>query len=145
MLLRMPRLASKSRFAQSIVDFAKIAPGDRIMVFGHPQGLFFSLSDGLVSRKEPTGLIQITAPVSPGASRGPVYDMRGQLLGIVTSMVDKRLSPQSENLNFAVRADSLLHPEQWQIEPSGTAVFEKFISSTAVSVAAPTTSPSPTP
>ena len=144
-LLRMPRTASKLRFTQSIVDFAKIAPGDHIMVFGHPEGLFFSLSDGLVSRKEPTGLIQITAPVSPGASGGPVYDMRGQLLGIVTSMVDKRLSPQSENLNFAVRADSLLHPEQWQIEPSGTAAFEKFISATAVPATAPTASPSPTP
>jgi S1-C subfamily serine protease len=145
MLLRMPRVAGKAAFAQPVLDFEKIAPGERIMVFGHPEGLFFSLSDGLVSRKEPPGRIQITAPVSPGASGGPVYDLRGRLLGIVSGMVDKRLSPHSENLNFAVRADSLLHPEQWQFEPLGKTALEKFIAASATSAAPVTDSPSPNP
>ena len=144
MLLRMPRLAGKSRFAQPILDFGKIAAGERIMVFGHPEGLFFSLSDGLVSRKDPTGQIQITAPVSPGASGGPVYDMRGQLLGIVSSMVDKRLSPHSENLNFAVRADCFLHPDQWQLDSPALSALEKFIAASAV-LSPPSAPPSPTP
>ena len=144
MLLRMPRLAGKSRFTQPVLDFAKIASGERIMVFGHPAGLFFSLSDGLVSRKDPTGQIQITAPVSPGASGGPVYDLHGQLLGIVSSMVDKQLSPHSENLNFAVRADSFLHPDQWQLDSAGMAALQKFVSASAVPPP-PTAPPSSTP
>jgi S1-C subfamily serine protease len=126
MLLFVPRPAAKSSFVQPIVDFDAIAPGERIMVFGHPDGLFFSLSDGLVSRKDPTGIVQITAPVSSGASGGPVYDLRGQLLAIVSSMVDKRLQPNSENLNFAVRADCFLHPEQWQLTPSGKTELDRF-------------------
>ena len=143
MLLRIPRVAGKSHFAQQVLDFAKISPGERVMTFGHPEGLFFSLSDGLVSRKDETGQIQISAPVSPGASGGPVYDLRGQLLGIVSSMVDKKSNPRSENLNFAVRADSLLHPDQWQMEPSGLASLNAFIA--ASSIAAPPKISSPTP
>jgi S1-C subfamily serine protease len=135
MLLRIPRAAGKSEFAQPVLDFANIAAGERIMVFGHPEGLFFSLSDGLVSRKDPTGQFQITAPVSPGASGGPVYDLHGQLLGIVSSMVDKRLSPDSENLNFAVPADALLHPDQWQGEPTGMTALKEFADARAISKA----------
>lgn len=131
MLLCIPRIARTSIFVQQVLNFENITPGERIMVFGHPEGLFFSLSDGLVSRKEPSGRIQITAPVSPGASGGPVYDLRGRLLGIVSGMMDKRRSPNSENLNFAVRADSLLHPEQWHLEPLGKTVLEKFIAVSA--------------
>jgi len=145
MLLKISRSASKSQFAQPIVEFEKIAPGERVMVFGHPEGLFFSLSDGLVSRKDPAGSIQITAPVSPGASGGPVYDLRGQLLGIVSGMVDKRYSPHSENLNFAVRADSLLHIDQWELDSQGKTVLERFISAKSVSSPAPTPNPSQTP
>jgi hypothetical protein len=142
MLLSMPRGAEKSAFVQSVLDFEQVAAGERVMVFGHPQGLFFSLSDGLVSRKESSGLIQITAPVSPGASGGPVYDLHGQLLGIVSSMLDKERSPQSENLNFAVRADSLLHPEQWDLAPAGKSALEKFISAGKTS---PPNLPNPPP
>lgn len=145
MLLRMPRAEGNSRFVQPILDFTQIAPGERIMIFGHPEGLFFSLADGLVSRKEPSGIVQITAPVSPGASGGPVYDMRGRLLAIISGMVDKRLSPHSENLNFAVRADSLLHTDQWQLEPSGQKALEQFIATTAAAPAAPEALPTPSP
>ena len=51
--------------------------------------------------------IQMSAPVSPGNSGGPVFDDRGNLVAIVTSMVDKHGDPNAENLNFAVRADAL--------------------------------------
>ncbi len=71
MILRMPQAAGKSRFAQTVLDFDRIAQGERIMIFGHPEGLFFSLADGLVSRKDPAGSIQITAPVSPGRQWRP--------------------------------------------------------------------------
>ncbi len=140
LLLRMPRPAGEATFAQAVLPFGEIAPGERIMVFGHPEGLFFSLSDGLVSRKDPAGTIQITAPVSPGASGGPVYDLRGRLLGIVSSMLDKRLSPHSENLNFAVRADSIFQPEKWQLDPKGAALLKEYIAAFASS-----TPPTPTP
>ena len=140
LLLRMPRSSGTERFAQAVVPFETIDPGERVMVFGHPEGLFFSLSDGLVSRRDPPGQIQITAPVSPGASGGPVYDLRGRLLGIVCSMIDRQRSPHAENLNFAVRADSLLHAGQWELDPAGASALNEFI---AASEAAATEAAAP--
>src|SRR6202022_2487860 len=118
---------------------------ERILVFGHPEGLFFSISDGIVSRKDAASLIQITAPVGPGTSGGPTYDVRGWLLGVVSKMVDKRLYPQSENLNFAVRADSLLRPEEWNLDSEGTQLMREFLaashnSGSKISLSAPSAS-----
>lgn len=137
MLLRVPRSTEGRLFAQDVLDFSEVEAGERIMIFGHPQGLFFSLADGLVSRKEKGGLIQITAPVSPGASGGPVFDLRGRLLGIVSGMMDKRQTPYAENLNFAVSAESLLHPDQWDAVSDDLAALQSFV--------AARTSPEPAP
>jgi hypothetical protein len=48
-----------------------------------------------------------------------VFDDRGNLLAIVTSMVDKHGDPNAENLNFAVRADALLEGSDWEFESLG--------------------------
>lgn len=147
MILSVPRPPGGGSFAQPIRDFAQVPAGEQIVLFGHPEGLFFSLSDGLVSRKDTEeNLLQITAPVSPGASGGPVYDLHGQLVGIVTAMVDKETKPNSENLNFAVRADALLQRENWDATPQGRAALESLASAlAAASVPAPQASPASSP
>jgi len=148
MLLSVPRAAGGENFAQSIGAFDQIPEGERIMIFGHPEGLFFSLSDGLVSRKDTAAnLLQITAPVSPGASGGPVFDLRGRLLGIVTAMIDKKQKPNSENLNFAVRADAFLQTDAWDATPAGRAALEQLAAALTADTAPATASsadPSPT-
>jgi len=128
MVLRVERHSGNSSFAQPVVEYSKIPLGERILVFGHPVGLFFSVSDGIVSRKDDANnLIQITAPVGPGTSGGPAYDVRGRLVGIVSAMMDKERNPQSENLNFAVRADALLRPEEWSLDAQGTQLMKDFV------------------
>jgi S1-C subfamily serine protease len=125
-LLRLPRSQGNSRFAQPICSREQIALGGRIVVFGHPQGMFYSVSDGLVSRVEGDTAVQISAPISPGASGGPVYDLKGRLLGIITSSIDKTSYPQAENINFAVRADALLQPQQWEFFKGGSSLLADF-------------------
>ncbi len=145
LLLSVPRPLGGEIFAQPIREFAQIPEGEQIMIFGHPEGLFFSLSDGLVSRKDPeANLLQITAPVSPGASGGPVYDLRGQLIGIVTDMVDKEKRPNSENLNFAVRADAFLRLDKWDASSEGRAALGHLGAALAAGDAPPPI-PQPTP
>jgi S1-C subfamily serine protease len=126
-LLQVPRHSGNSNFVQPIGNYPSISPGERILVFGHPEGLFFSVSDGIVSRKDGQNLVQITAPVSPGASGGPVYDLQGRLLGVVSWMIDKQRMPQSENLNFAVRADAALQVEDWTLAANSKALVKTFI------------------
>lgn len=80
--------------------------GEKIYVVGNPSGLIGTFSDGLISgirdfdgRK----LIQISAPISPGSSGGPVVNSDSELIGIsVGGMRD------GQNLNFCIPAECLI-------------------------------------
>ncbi len=118
-LVWMKRGAGKSTFVQPILPFGKVETGQNVFVIGHPERLFFSLSTGIVMRTDGDKMVQISAPVSPGNSGGPVYDEYGRLLGVVSFKVDRRFNPNAENLNFAVRADALLEGNSWEFEAGG--------------------------
>lgn len=77
-----------------------LSVGQRIIVIGSPQGLENTVSDGIVSAVrdyDSIDYLQITAPVSPGSSGGPVLDPDGHVVGITTFQFRK-----GQNLNFAV-------------------------------------------
>lgn len=77
-----------------------VAVGDKVFVIGNPNGLEGTFSDGLVSGKrefKDFTLLQITAPISPGSSGGPVLDARGRAVGIAKGSWE-----QGQNLNFAI-------------------------------------------
>jgi S1-C subfamily serine protease len=117
-LPREPGTEPGKPFVLPVLPRSEVVAGEDIYVIGHPQGLRFSLSKGLVSRAD-RDTIQISAPVSPGNSGGPVFDEHGNLLGIVVSMVDRSSNPNAENLNFAVPADALLAMEGWRFAEKG--------------------------
>jgi hypothetical protein len=84
----------------SIADDTKIRPGDAITVVGTPQGLEATVSTGVMSARrslaDGSELLQITAPISPGSSGGPVLDEHGGVVGVTRGFV------QGQNLNFAI-------------------------------------------
>lgn len=118
-LLLVPRKEGEIDFAQPLRSFKSVEVGEQIFVIGHPEGLEFSISGGLVAQTRGDDLIQMSAPVSPGNSGGPVYDTHGRLLAVVQSVFDKTKSPNAENLNFAVRADDLLSADAWTLSNEG--------------------------
>jgi S1-C subfamily serine protease len=77
-----------------------IEAGEQVVAIGHPHGLANTVSDGLVSavREDEGGgeSLQISAPISPGSSGGPVLNDRGQVVGVTTST-----HRVGQNLNFA--------------------------------------------
>src|SRR5687768_525968 len=77
--------------------------GEQIFVMGNPLKLEGSVSDGIVSavREVPNSyrIIQITAPISHGNSGSPVFNLRGQVLGVVTVKVTN-----GQNINLAIAA-----------------------------------------
>ncbi|MGH2491924.1 MAG: trypsin-like peptidase domain-containing protein [Candidatus Limnocylindria bacterium] len=90
--------------------------GDPAFVIGHPFGLSGSLSIGVISGldrsmtapnlSQPiTGLIQFDAAVNPGSSGGPLVDQRGDVVGIVTGLVNPAGKVFS-GVGFAVTIDS---------------------------------------
>lgn len=88
-------------------DSSSVVVGEHIVAVGHPLGLEYSLSEGIVSALRDTDhkgvdLIQFTAPVSTGCSGCPLLDASGRAVGIVS------LSHSSgQNLNFAVPVNYL--------------------------------------
>jgi S1-C subfamily serine protease len=129
-LLWIPRESGQGTFVEPVARGASVAAGEPVFVIGHPEGLRFTLSTGIISRTEDS-MIQMSAPVSPGNSGGPVFDDQGELVAIVTSMVDKHGDPNAENLNFAVRADALLDDSGWNFERFGRKHLDDYQAGTA--------------
>jgi hypothetical protein len=74
--------------------------GSEVYASGTPKGFESTFSNGIVSAiRDDSGFnrIQITAPVSPGSSGGPVVDSSGACIGIAFASVKN-----GQNLNFAV-------------------------------------------
>jgi serine protease Do len=118
-LLWVRREAGGNRFAQPFRGFSTVEVGEPIFVIGHPEGLEFTLSSGLVARTQAPDEIQISAPVSPGSSGGPVFDNCGRLMAVVKSVFDKEIDPNAENLNFTVRVDDLANATAWTLTREG--------------------------
>jgi serine protease Do len=129
-LVWINRNSGQADFVEPVSSADKVVEGIPIFVIGHPEGLKYSLSTGIISRLHDSA-VQISASVSPGNSGGPVYDDRGNLVGIVSSMVDKSLSPNAENLSFAVQADALLHETGWQFSGNGRQYLHQFVEAEA--------------
>jgi len=86
------------------VDAAEI--GDTIYAVGTPKGLEGTFSTGLVSGfREQDGVehLQISAPVSPGSSGGPVLNASGEVIAVAVSTLES-----GQNLNFAIPVDYVL-------------------------------------
>jgi hypothetical protein len=74
--------------------------GENIIAIGNPKGLEGTLSMGIISGiriDKGNTYYQITAPISPGSSGGPIIDETGKVLGVSTFYVEG-----GQNLNFAV-------------------------------------------
>jgi len=80
--------------------------GENIVVIGSPFGLEHTISTGIVSSLrdiENYGkIIQITAPISPGSSGGPIINSRGKVVGIATFQLIG-----GQNLNFAIPGEKI--------------------------------------
>lgn len=86
--------------AITLGDSSKIAVGDEIFAVGNPKGLEGTFSKGIISaiRKiEEDTLLQITAPISPGSSGGPILNSEGDVIGISVATFKG-----GQNLNFAI-------------------------------------------
>jgi len=83
-------------------DSSRVQVGDEIVAIGNPLSLESTVSNGIVSGVRAIGeeggkLLQITAPISPGSSGGPLFNMAGEVVGITSMYLIG-----GENLNFAL-------------------------------------------
>jgi S1-C subfamily serine protease len=87
--------------AVTLGDSNSVEIGQRVVTIGNPLGLEDTISDGLISSIRTTGggvkLLQISVPLSGGSSGGPLFNLKGEVVGITTASYI-----QGQNLNFAV-------------------------------------------
>jgi S1-C subfamily serine protease len=88
--------------ALRLAESDDVTIGEEVAVIGNPEGLEASVSAGIVSgRRQASGyqMLQTTAPISPGSSGGPLFNMQGRVIGVTASQINDQ---GAQNLNFAV-------------------------------------------
>lgn len=91
----------------------RLKPGDEVVAVGFPFGMGPSISYGVVSglnrefvspegKRLLTRLIQFDAAANPGSSGGPLVTMQGDVVGIVTAILNPTASRTFVGIGFAV-------------------------------------------
>jgi serine protease Do len=79
----------------------KVTIGETVFAIGNPLGLERSVTEGVISQAERSfgGFLyhQVDAPVNPGNSGGPLFNSRGQVIGVVNMG-----AVGMDGLNFAI-------------------------------------------
>ncbi|HEY4957791.1 MAG TPA: trypsin-like peptidase domain-containing protein, partial [Caldimonas sp.] len=99
--------------AATMRSTADLAPGDQVVAVGFPFGIGPSASAGIVSGlkrqfRSPDGqqmlsnLIQFDAAANPGNSGGPLVTMDGEVVGIVTAILNPNRQRVFIGIGFAV-------------------------------------------
>jgi S1-C subfamily serine protease len=94
----------------------QLAPGDLVVAIGFPFGEGPSVSAGVVSglnrtfalsgRPDLEGLIQFDAAVNPGSSGGPLLNQDGEVVGVVTAILNPSPSGTFAGVGYAITMDS---------------------------------------
>jgi serine protease Do len=89
-------------------DSNDLRSGEPVFAIGSPMGLERSVSEGIVSiANRPIGgrlHVQSTAQISPGNSGGPLFNLRGEVIGVNNMKV---VAMGAEGLGFAIPANVL--------------------------------------
>ena len=94
----------------------QMAPGDMVVAVGFPFGMGPSVSSGVISGLNRTfrvpggdpltGLIQFDAAVNPGSSGGPLVNQSGEVLGVVTALLNPSPDGAFAGIGFAITMES---------------------------------------
>jgi S1-C subfamily serine protease len=99
--------------AATMRSTADLQPGDKVLAVGYPFGIGPSASGGIVSglkrafrspqgKQEMNNLIQFDAAANPGNSGGPLVTMDGEVVGIVTAILNPTPARTFLGIGFAV-------------------------------------------
>jgi serine protease Do len=103
--LAVIRLEGKGQFqAARLGDSETLRVGEWVLAEGNPFGLSNTVTAGIVSAKGRIigagpydDFIQTDAPINPGNSGGPLFNMRGEVVGIATAII-----PNGQGIGFAI-------------------------------------------
>ncbi len=108
-LLKIERQDDKFKFPfVTLGSSTDLKQGERVFAIGSPLGLERSVSEGIVSLRNRIISdrlhVQTTAEISPGNSGGPLFNYRGEVVGVNNMKV---VAQGAEGLGFSIPVDSL--------------------------------------
>jgi S1-C subfamily serine protease len=108
-LLQLERVPAGAKVAV-MADSSTMQVGDPVVIVGAPYGLSYSVSAGYISARWPPNTVYKTMPmaeffqtdatINTGNSGGPMFNMKGEVIGIVSHNISK--GGGSEGLGFVV-------------------------------------------
>ncbi|MCY1006407.1 trypsin-like peptidase domain-containing protein [Nannocystis pusilla] len=110
-LLRLRPADSAERFAFATRGRShELRVGESVFAVGNPLGLEHSVAQGIVAaigrtgllRSRQTPLLQLDAAINLGNSGGPIFNLRGQLVGITTATLER-----AQGIAFAIPIDHI--------------------------------------
>jgi serine protease Do len=95
------------RFASvTLGDADKLAVGESVFAIGSPMGLERTVTQGIISTKtrelEGTLYLQTSAQINPGNSGGPLFNLRGEVVGVTNMKITF-----GEGLGFAIPVEAV--------------------------------------
>ena len=109
--LALVRIEATGLPTLALGDSDAMRPGDPVVAIGNPMGLEDTVSNGLLSARRKVGksgfeVLQVSAPIAPGSSGGPIFNDHGEVIGIATAVVESgranREQVPLQNLAFGV-------------------------------------------
>lgn len=97
-----------------LADPLSVEVGQDVFAIGHPQGLFWSYTEGVISQIRPrykwqadedlfeATIVQTQTAISYGSSGGPLMNKEGKLVGLISSMITGQAG-----FNFAIAVHEL--------------------------------------
>jgi len=94
-------------------DVETLEVGERVFAIGSPLGLERTVTEGIVSTKtrgiEGSLYLQTTAQINPGNSGGPLFNLRGEVIGVTNMKIQF-----GEGIGFAIPVDSVKYFLQYR-------------------------------
>lgn len=103
--LAVIRIGKKDLAALPLGDSDSVKQGQTVVALGNPQGLEYSVVEGVVSalrEVEGSDMIQVAIPIEEGNSGGPLLNLKGEVQGVITLK-----SAVTNNLGFAHAVNDL--------------------------------------
>jgi S1-C subfamily serine protease len=109
------KFKSLSSIPYGFID--KADAGEKVFTIGFPMndimGSNYKVTDGIISAQsgiaDDIRYFQITVPVQPGNSGGPLFNKAGNVIGLTTAKLNsKAVGTDVENVNYAIKASYLM-------------------------------------